>query len=185
MSPSALSSTLQSSPDQEAVQLLWPSWLLMLMLCILALLPQTLIPPPLGAAGTDGTEGTAGTEGTEGTPGTDDAWATSAASPAIATGWPGRGSAYATTGVEARGSVVAGVIGFSSFCCAGRSAAIGRAEPSTTAAAARTVLRETDPRRSAGLSTARTRPSNCERRAMASAPASAGWRRLETMLSSS
>src|SRR5262245_40897677 len=96
MSPSERSSTLQSSPDQEAVQRLYPSWLSVFMWWSLAVEPQALRSPALGgagaagAAGADGADGADGAAGAAGDPGGGgDDWEIGAAGAAGATGVAG------------------------------------------------------------------------------------------------
>src|SRR5262245_15327854 len=93
MSPSERSSTLQSSPDQEAVQRLYPSWLSMFMLWSLAVEPQTLRSPARGGAGGAGAAGAAGAAGDDGPAG-----AAGDAGGAVAAGAPGEGGAAGAPG---------------------------------------------------------------------------------------
>src|SRR5258708_7865075 len=77
-------------------------------------------------------------------------------------------------GVEYPDGAAAGRVEAAACAGAGRMAASGRATHNVNTTNARTAPREMGPRRNEGFSKATTRPSNCERRAMASAELSAG-----------
>jgi hypothetical protein len=95
------------------------------------------------------------------------------------------GSASAAS--EGWAGVGAVAVGGELFLCgvAVCSAANGRATQSVSKTIDKVVLREIEPRRCAGLSNAMTRPSNCERLAMARAAVNSCWRNEEAISSNS